>query len=85
MPRSSAVIGLPADMENQVGIDASHSEICRFDTSILTDMDNYEKIQGNLKELYDGAIETRGEILPTIPEMERQNRLADLEGQQACA
>ena len=83
VPRASAVIGLPGDMENQVGIDASHSEICRFDTSISADMDNYEKVQGNIKELYDGAVEMEGVILPAVSEMELQARLAALGEQQA--
>ncbi len=82
VPRASAVIGLPGDMENQVGIDASHSEICRFDPSILEDMDNYEKVQGNFRELYEGALEKLGEILPTAPEGELEARLAALRREQ---
>ena len=78
MPRASAVIGLPGDTENQVGIDASHSEICRFDPSILTDVDNYEKVQGNFRELYEGALEKQGEILPSVPEGDFEARLAAL-------
>ncbi len=78
VPRASAVIDLPGDMENQVGIDASHSDICRFDPSILKDMDNYEKVQGNFRELYEGALEKLGEILPTVPEGELRARLATL-------
>ena len=44
VPRASAVIGLPGDIENQVGLDAGHKEICRYDPSILADIDNYEKV-----------------------------------------
>ena len=72
------MIGLPGDMENQVGIDASHSEICRFDPSILNDVDNYEKVQGNFRELYEGALEKQGEILPSTPEGLLEARLAAL-------
>lgn len=82
MPRASAVIGLPGDVENQVGIDASHTEICRFDPSILTDMDNYEKVQGNFKELYEGALEKQGELLPDVLKVEFGARLAALRGEQ---
>ena len=68
VPRASAVIGLPGDIENQVGIDASHSEICRFDPSILTDMDNYEKVQGNFQELYKSALEKQSKMPVNILE-----------------
>lgn len=51
-------------MENQVGLDAGHSGICRFDPSIQTDMDNYEKVQGNFRELYEGALNMQGKIMP---------------------
>ncbi|MCJ1351862.1 MAG: hypothetical protein MMC33_001846 [Icmadophila ericetorum] len=72
LPRASAVIGLAGDIENQVGLDASHREICRFDPSILTDKDNYEKVQGNLEEFYKGALEKQGEIFPNPPAEERE-------------
>lgn len=65
-------------MENQVGIDAKHSQICRFDPSITKDMDNYEKVQGNFKEPYEGALERQGEILPNAPEGEFEARMAAL-------
>ena len=78
LPRASAVIGLAGDIENQVGLDASHREICRFDPSILTDKDNYEKVQGNLEEFYKGALEKQGEIFPNPPAEERESRLAAL-------
>lgn len=80
--RSSAVIGLPGDIENQVGIDASHSEICRFDPSIMMDMDNYEKVQGNFQELYEGALGRQGKILPNAPQGGLEIRLAALRGAQ---
>ena len=73
------MIGLPGDVENQVGIDANHSEICRFDPSIQTDMDNYEKVQANIKELYEGTLQ-QGELLPDDPEKELGARLAALRG-----
>ena len=72
------MIGLPGDMENQVGLDASHSEICRYDPSILADMDNYDLVQGNLSELYEGALEKQGELLPNAPKGELEARLAAL-------
>jgi len=83
VPRASAVIGLPGDIENQVGIDASHSDICRFDPSIMIDMDNYEKVQGNFQELYEGALERQGEMLPNASEGDLETRLAALRGAQA--
>ena len=74
------MIGLPGDMENQVGLDASHSEMCRYDPSILADMDNYDLVKGNLRELYEGALEKQGELLPNAPEGKLEARLATLRG-----
>ncbi|KAL2050807.1 hypothetical protein ABVK25_008868 [Lepraria finkii] len=56
--RSSAVLELPGDIENQVKIDADHSEMCRFDLSVAKDHDNYRLVQANIEDLYDLDIGT---------------------------
>ena len=67
-------------MEDQVGINANHSDMCRFDLSIRSDEDNYEKVHGHFKELYQGALKKQGEILLNAPERELEARLAALNG-----
>jgi hypothetical protein len=80
VPKKSAVFGLPGDLENQVGIDAGHSDMCRFDRNNSKDMDNFEFVQGNIQELYDIAMERNGEFLdlPLSPEADLQARLESL-------
>ncbi len=78
MPRDSATIGLPGDIENQVGLDASHSEMCRFEPSLQADMKNYQWVKRNIKGLYLGALEKQGETLPNAPRHQLEDRLAAL-------
>ena len=59
--RSSAVLGIPGDIENQVKIDADHSDMCRFDLSVAKDRDNYRLVQANIEDLCDLDIGTQGE------------------------
>lgn len=61
VPRSSAVLGLPGDVENQVKINADHSDMCRFDLSMTKDQDNYRLVQANIEDLCDFDIATQGE------------------------
>jgi len=56
VPKKSAVFGLPGDLENQVGIDTGHSDMCRFDRNNSKDMDNFDFVQGNIQELYNMAM-----------------------------
>jgi hypothetical protein len=52
VPYDSAVMHLPGARETKLGIDADHSNMCRFDLSgDGTDSDNYELVQGNLNRL----------------------------------
>ena len=55
VPRLSAVIGLPGDSENQVRLNADHSNLCRFDASIEKDRDNLRLVEANVEELYEPA------------------------------
>ncbi|KAH6669960.1 hypothetical protein B0J14DRAFT_545730 [Halenospora varia] len=56
VPRESATIGLPGDREKMIKIDASHSNMCRFDPNMEEDCDNYELVERNLKRLCDIAL-----------------------------
>lgn len=56
--RSSAVLELLGDIENQVKIDADHSDMCRFDLSVAKDRDNYHLVQANIEDLCDLDIGT---------------------------
>jgi hypothetical protein len=49
--------------ENVVSLIADHSSVCKFDESQV-DRDNYEIVEGNLRELYDLALERAGESIP---------------------
>ena len=51
MPRTSAVIGLPGARENQVKIEATHSDMCRFNPDVQIDVNNYKLVEGNVLEL----------------------------------
>ena len=60
VPRESAVLGLSGDVENQVRLEADHSNICCFDFSIEDDLDNYEVVAANIKELYKASLKRKG-------------------------
>lgn len=49
VPRESAVVGLPGDVENQVCLEADHSNMGRFDDVTKDDLDNYKPVQANIK------------------------------------
>ena len=51
MPRTSAVIGLPGDQENQVKLEATHSDMCRFNPNAQVDAKNFKLVEGNVLEL----------------------------------
>lgn len=53
------MIGLPGDVENQLGLPADHSDLCRFDPNLEVDKDNYRLVERNLKELCQDAIAHR--------------------------
>lgn len=62
MDRKSAMFGLPDNVEHDVELKATHSDMCRFDTvSEEHDKELFGKVWGNLDELYDKALE-RGEL-----------------------
>ncbi len=55
VPKKSAVFGLPGDRENIVRLDASHSDMCRFDQS-RQDQDNFKLVWNNVEDLYKEAL-----------------------------
>lgn len=76
MPRESAVIGLPGDVENVVRLDADHSNMCRYDTREEADRDMYELVAFDLGRLYENAVQAQiavsndaalGSVLPSVP------------------
>lgn len=55
VPKKSAVFGLPGDRENIVMLNASHSDMCRFDES-QQDQDNFKLVWSNIEDLYLEAL-----------------------------
>lgn len=55
------MFGLPGDRENIVRLDASHSDMCRFDQS-KRDQDNFKLVWSNVEDLYEDALK-RGESI----------------------
>ncbi|KAI9367173.1 hypothetical protein BJX61DRAFT_547746 [Aspergillus egyptiacus] len=55
VPKESAQIGLPGNIENIVMLAADHSNICKFDEGRV-DRNNYKLVKGNLEELYEKAL-----------------------------
>ncbi|KAN0102725.1 hypothetical protein V8E51_011038 [Hyaloscypha variabilis] len=51
VPRESAVFGLDGRRENQVKLNATHSDMCRFNPSVEKDKDNYFLVEGNMADL----------------------------------
>lgn len=78
MPRLSAVIGLPGDLENQVRLDADHSNLCRFDASIQKDRDNLRLVEANIEELYE-LVTTHIEPIrsPSVPAGEYERTFSE--------
>ncbi|PGH02850.1 hypothetical protein AJ80_08800 [Polytolypa hystricis UAMH7299] len=56
VPFDSAVLKLPGHRETQLRINADHSSMCRFDTNIQSDLDNYRKVERNLQMLCADAL-----------------------------
>ncbi|KAK1530192.1 uncharacterized protein CCOS01_05295 [Colletotrichum costaricense] len=59
---------MPGDVETIVRINAGHSDICRFDTSMPVDKDNYKQAIHGLKKLSNAACNHLRDILPAPPD-----------------
>jgi hypothetical protein len=57
--KESATFGLPGHRETILGLDADHSNICKFDSAIEDDMDVYEFVKNNFLWLYDEVLKER--------------------------
>lgn len=70
MTKDSATFGLFGHRENIVRLNASHSDMCRFDAKDQRDKDNLEFVLSNLEDLYDEALKSResANIIP-LPEL----------------
>ena len=55
MPQASAMIGLPGDRENQVKLEATHSDMCRFNPNTQVDAKNFKLVEGNVLELCEAS------------------------------
>lgn len=56
MPKTSATFGLPGHRENIVRLNATHSDMCRFDGKDQRDKDNLKIVSSNLEDVYDVAL-----------------------------
>ena len=80
MSKKSATFGLPGHRESIVRLDASHSDMCRFNGINQGDIDNYKIVSSNLEDLYEGALkscESAREV--DLPELSREAVDRDLE------
>lgn len=57
MPQSSVIIGLPGDRENQIKLQAKHSDMCRFNPADTVDNKNYKFVEGNVLELCENCLQ----------------------------
>ena len=76
----SAVLGLAGHRERILGIDADHSNICRFDpTRNQSERDNMDKVISNVDDLFRLAV-ARGEsvALSSTPTASLETRFAAL-------
>ncbi|KAF7173966.1 hypothetical protein CNMCM6106_008069 [Aspergillus hiratsukae] len=60
VPRKSTRFNMSGKHENIVPLTADHSNVCKFGES-LADRDNYELVEGNIKDLYNIALRVVGE------------------------
>lgn len=56
VPRESAIFGLPGDRERILGIDATHSNMCRFNPSTGEDAQSLKTVLSSVEDLYEDAV-----------------------------
>jgi len=69
----SARFGIPGDHENVVKLNADHSRVCKFGSS-LEDQDNFKLVRGNIKDLYKNALKI-GELSIITPVNSREQKV----------
>ncbi|KAH6662032.1 hypothetical protein B0J14DRAFT_645554 [Halenospora varia] len=62
VPRDSAVIGLPGCVEAQLAMATKHSDMCRFDPSVLADQDNFKIVNARIRRLYREVVQVQVNI-----------------------
>jgi len=55
VPRESARFGIPGDRENVVKLNADHSGICKFGSTVA-EQDNFKLVKVNIKDIYKNAL-----------------------------
>lgn len=70
VPSSEAAMFMSSTREDIIGLDATHSDLCRFDANAKTDRKILKMVLGNLVELYEKAVGSEGESerLPEVPQ-----------------
>ncbi|KAF6221633.1 hypothetical protein HO133_001599 [Letharia lupina] len=66
VPQHSATLGLPGDREVEIGIQAKHGDMCRFDPDVSMDEANYSFVEGNVLELCERASQLGEKNHPTM-------------------
>ena len=64
---------MPGDHENVVKLNADHSGVCKFG-STLEDQDNFKLVRVNIKDLYKNALKI-GELRVMPPIISREDRV----------
>lgn len=75
VPKASAIFGLPGTRENIVGLNAEHSDLCRFGAS-RREQDNLKVVLANIRDLYNAALE-RSESVGVSSRAEQSREAAD--------
>jgi hypothetical protein len=58
-----------------LGLNADHSNICKFDTEVQEDMDVYEVVEDNMRWLYEQALSQALREADDMALQERMDRL----------
>ncbi|KAL5610838.1 hypothetical protein FOBRF1_006955 [Fusarium oxysporum] len=56
VPRESVIFGLPGDRERILGVDAKHSDICRFNPSSSEDAQSLRIVLSSVEDIYEDAV-----------------------------
>ncbi|OBT88503.1 hypothetical protein VE02_03443 [Pseudogymnoascus sp. 03VT05] len=72
--RDSARLNQAGDKENIVKLNADHSRVCKFGSSI-EDQDNFKLVRSNIRDLYKVALERISELNVTAPGNIREDRM----------
>lgn len=84
MPKKSATFGLPGHRENIVRLNASHSDMCRFDGISQRDIDDLKIVSSNLDDAYVKALSCESANEAHLPELNTEGVDRDLEDRMAA-